>query len=111
MADGTSLRTQSIQFDADDRKFTVSTNDRQQAGVYTIKVTGHVKNKMNVGASQVFKIRIKDFCEDPLIIIPSSLSPVSHFFGSDKQIITFPPWSDSHNGLCGPFTFSLNYQS
>jgi hypothetical protein len=73
MADGTILRTDSIQFDADNGKFTVSTNDRQQAGVYTIKVTGQVKNmiSMNGKASQVFKVHIKDFCEDPSIIIPS----------------------------------------
>jgi hypothetical protein len=70
MEDGTSLPVDSIQFDADYGKFIVSTNDRKKAGVYSIKVTA-VKNMMNVTASQVFKVRIKDFCEDPSIIIPS----------------------------------------
>ena len=71
MEDGTNLLPDSIKFDEDDGKFTVSTNERQKAGVYSIKVTGKVKNIMNVTASQVFKVRIKDFCEDPSIIIPS----------------------------------------
>jgi hypothetical protein len=109
--DGTSLPADSIQFDADYGKFTVSTNDRKQAGEYAIKVIGQLKNMMNVTASQVFKVHIKDYCEESSIIIPSQMSPVSHVLGSKKQIIAFPPWSDSHKGLCGIFTFFLNYRS
>ena len=71
MEDGTSLPVDSIQFNEDDGKFTLSSNDRHKAGVYSIKVSGKVKNMMNVTASQVFKVHIKDFCEDPSIIIPS----------------------------------------
>ena len=40
MMDGTSLPADAIQFDADYGKFTVSTKDRKQAGLYAIKVTG-----------------------------------------------------------------------
>ena len=71
MKDGTSLSGDSIQFDAVYGKFIVSTNDRKKAGVYYINVTGQVKNMMNVSASQVFKVQIKDFCDDQSIIIPS----------------------------------------
>jgi hypothetical protein len=81
MVDGTSLPADSIQFDADYGKFTVSTNDRKQAGKYAIKVTGQLKNMMNVTASQVFNVHIKDFCEEPSIIIPSQMSPLSHVLG------------------------------
>jgi hypothetical protein len=71
MMDGTNILADSIKFDEDDGKFTVSTNERKKAGVYSIKVTGQLKNMMNVTASQVLKVHIKDFCEDPSIIIPS----------------------------------------
>ena len=71
MEDGTSLPVDTIQFDEDDGKFTLSTNDRLKVGVFSIIVTGKVKKIMNVTASQVFKVHIKDFCEDPSIIIPS----------------------------------------
>ena len=62
MVDGTSLPAESIQFDADYGKFTVSTNDRKQAGMYKIIVTGQLKNATS---SQIYKVHIKDFCEDP----------------------------------------------
>jgi hypothetical protein len=82
MADGQTLNQDWIVFDELNGKFSVSTNERKQAGIYAIKLSGFVKNMTNVTASQVFKVTIKDFCDDSAAIITSTLSPITYQLGS-----------------------------
>jgi hypothetical protein len=51
MADGQTLNQEWIVFDELNGKFSVSTNERKQAGTYAIKLSGFVKNMTNVTAS------------------------------------------------------------
>jgi hypothetical protein len=77
-------------------------------GKHFIRLTGSVKKMPNITSSITFKLEVKDYCLDQNVILGSLFtSAIPYELGSGAKDYTFPPWTDTHGGVCGSFLYTL----